>query len=47
MKVADIDPRVDIDWNTISDKARCIGGAALEAYLVFSKFKQKKMIANL
>ena len=33
MKVADIDPRNDIDWRTISDKARCIGGAALEAYL--------------
>ena len=33
MKVADIDPRTDIDWRTISDKARCLGGAALEAYL--------------
>jgi xanthine dehydrogenase accessory factor len=36
MKVADIDPRVDIDWKTISDRARCIGGAALEAYLLLS-----------
>ena len=33
-KAADVDPRTDIDWRTISDKARCIGGAALEAYLV-------------
>ena len=33
MKIADIDPRLDVDWRTISDKARCIGGAALEAFL--------------
>jgi len=33
MKVADIDPRTDIDWRSISDKARCIGGAVLEAFL--------------
>ena len=33
LKIADIDPRCDVDWRTISDKARCIGGAALEAYL--------------
>jgi len=32
MKAADIDPRTDVDWHTISDKARCLGGAALEAY---------------
>jgi len=32
MKTADIDPRTDINWRTISDKARCLGGAALEAY---------------
>jgi xanthine dehydrogenase accessory factor len=32
MKIADIDPRADVDWHTISDKARCLGGAALEAY---------------
>jgi len=36
MKIADIDPRLDIDWRTISDKARCIGGAALEAFLYLS-----------
>ncbi|MDR2712546.1 MAG: EF2563 family selenium-dependent molybdenum hydroxylase system protein [Clostridiales bacterium] len=32
MKVADIDPRIDINWHSISDKARCLGGAVLEAY---------------
>ena len=32
-KAADVDPRIDVDWTTISDKARCIGGGALEAYL--------------
>ncbi|MDR2923574.1 MAG: EF2563 family selenium-dependent molybdenum hydroxylase system protein [Treponema sp.] len=34
MKIADMDPRTDVDWRTISDKARCLGGAALEAYLL-------------
>jgi xanthine dehydrogenase accessory factor len=34
MKTADIDPRIDVDWRTISDKARCIGGAVLEAYFL-------------
>ena len=38
MKVADIDPRIDVDWRTISDKARCLGGAALEGYF-FQKRK--------
>lgn len=32
-KIADIDPRTDVDWHTISDKARCIGGGVLEACL--------------
>jgi len=36
MKTADVDPRTDVDWRTISDKARCIGGAALEAYYYLS-----------
>jgi len=36
MKIADVDPRTEIDWRTISDKARCLGGAALEAYLYLS-----------
>src|SRR5690606_30449191 len=34
-KVGDIDPRGDkIDYNTISDKARAIGGAVLEAVMM-------------
>jgi len=37
MKIADIDPRLDVSWRTISDKARCIGGAALEAYFYLIK----------
>lgn len=32
-KVADIDPRLDSDWHTISDKARSVGGGVLDAYL--------------
>ncbi|MCL2398620.1 MAG: selenium-dependent molybdenum cofactor biosynthesis protein YqeB [Defluviitaleaceae bacterium] len=32
-KVGDVDPRKDVDVYTISDKARCIGGGVLEAYL--------------
>jgi xanthine dehydrogenase accessory factor len=37
MKVADMDPRADVSWRTISDKARSLGGAALEAYFMFAK----------
>jgi len=37
MKVADVDPRTDVDWRTISDKARCLGGAALEAFFLLSR----------
>jgi len=33
MKIADVDPRMDINWRSISDKARCVGGATLEAFL--------------
>ena len=36
MKIADVDPRTEVDWRTISDKARSLGGAALEAYLYLS-----------
>jgi xanthine dehydrogenase accessory factor len=39
IKVADIDPRTDVDWRRISDKARCLGGAALEAYFYLMKQK--------
>ncbi len=31
MKIGDIDPRTDVDVYTISDKARALGGAVLEA----------------
>jgi len=37
MKIADLDPRLNVDWQTISDKARCLGGAALEAYFFLTK----------
>ncbi len=37
MKLADVDPREETDWRTISDKARCLGGAALEAFFVVRK----------
>jgi len=40
MKIADMDPRLDINWRTISDKARCIGGAALEAFFLLSQKKE-------
>ncbi len=43
MKIADIDPRLDSDWRGISDKARCIGGGALEAYLYL---RNKRRTAN-
>lgn len=41
MKVADIDPRVlsENEIFEISDKARCLGGAALEAYLYLRRQK--------
>ena len=37
MKIADIDPRPDVDWRTISDKARCLGGATLEAFFYLNR----------
>lgn len=33
MKIGDVDPRVDVDYHTISDKARAIAGGVLEAFL--------------
>ncbi len=30
-KIGDIDPRLDVDWKTISDKALAVGGGVLEA----------------
>lgn len=43
MKVADIDPRLDVDCYTISDKARCVGGAGLEAYLYLKNKEYSKL----
>ena len=37
LKIADIDPRLDVNWCCISDKARCLGGAALEAYFYLKR----------
>jgi len=42
VKIADIDPRTDTDWRTISDKARCLGGSALEAFLFMVRKNNKK-----
>jgi len=42
MKIADIDPEVNTDWRAISDKARCIGGAALEAYFYLKRIHKKE-----
>ena len=41
MKCADVDPRPadEVDVYTISDKARCLGGAALEACLLLGRKK--------
>ena len=33
MKTADIDPRPDTDWRTVSDKARAVAGGVLEALM--------------
>ena len=35
MKIADVDPRgIEVDFTTISDKARCVGRGVLEAIMV-------------
>ncbi|EFI42073.1 selenium-dependent molybdenum cofactor biosynthesis protein YqeB [Peptoniphilus sp. oral taxon 386] len=34
MKIGDVDPRTDTNYNTISDKARAVGGAVLEAIML-------------
>jgi xanthine dehydrogenase accessory factor len=48
MKAADIDPRTDVDWHTISDKARCLGGAALEAcfFLLGTRDAERKPVTG-
>lgn len=43
MKIADIDPRgISVDYQAISDKARSIGRAVLEAVLIIINNKTKK-----
>lgn len=45
LKIADIDPRIEEveNYNSISDKARCIGGGVLEAILMMkNKLERKK-----
>lgn len=37
LKVADVDPRIDVNWHSISDKARCLGGAVLEAVFILAQ----------
>lgn len=37
MKIGDIDPRCDVEWHSISDKARALGNGAVVAY-----FDQKR-----
>ncbi len=41
LKSADVDPRPaeEVDYTTISDKARCLGGAVLEACLLLGREK--------
>ena len=41
LKTADVDPRLDSDWNSISEKARCIGGGVLEAYLYLRRGRER------
>jgi xanthine dehydrogenase accessory factor len=35
LKIGDVDPRIDTDCHTISDKARALGGSVLEAMLMW------------
>jgi len=47
MKIADIDSRKQADWRTISDKARCIGGAALEAFLYLERLNEEQTSGSI
>jgi xanthine dehydrogenase accessory factor len=44
LKIADVDPRIDEieNYNSISDKARCIGGGVLEALLYMKNIVNKR-----
>jgi xanthine dehydrogenase accessory factor len=46
LKIGDIDPRTDVDWKTISDKSRAIGGAVLEALIYLKRLKKIKIILD-
>jgi xanthine dehydrogenase accessory factor len=36
MKIADVDPRgMQVNYSTVSDKARCVGGGVLEAIMIY------------
>ncbi|MDO8364612.1 MAG: selenium-dependent molybdenum cofactor biosynthesis protein YqeB [Actinomycetota bacterium] len=35
LKIADVDPRPDVDWHEISDKALAVGGGVMEAVLTW------------
>lgn len=35
LKIGDVDPRTDVDWREISDKALAVGGGVLEAALTW------------
>ena len=43
LKIADIDPRTAIDYSTISDKARALGGACLQAAMLLINNPKKKI----
>ena len=47
MKIADIDSRKQADWRTISDKARCIGGAVLEAFLYLERLNKEQTSGSI
>lgn len=46
MKIGDVDPRYDTDFNSISDKARNIGGGTLEALLILQRYLQQNNSAE-
>lgn len=45
LKIGDVDPRSFdlVNWESISDKARCLGGATLEAVFLLAEWKKIKL----
>lgn len=43
-KIGDIDPRLDVDYTTISDKSRALGRACLEAVMIYLNKRKKECI---